>query len=81
LAFRPDRILADAFAEAYKRKQNAEHQATLAFSAMVQGGNDSWLLGAGPHGGFCRVRGESSPVVHDHEFDTIYPACLSWYGT
>lgn len=79
LAFRPNRVPGDAFKEAYKQEKNAENQATLAFASMVQRGNDSWLLGAGPHTGFCRVRGESSPVVHDHEFGAVFPVCQSWF--
>jgi hypothetical protein len=79
LAFRPNRIPVDAFKEAYKREKNAELQATLAFAPMVQRGYDSWLLDAGPHDTFCRVGGKSSPVLHDHDFEAIYPACLSWH--
>jgi hypothetical protein len=80
LAFRPNRVPADAFENAYTREKNAENQATLVFAPMVQHGNDSWLLGAGPHGGFCRVGGAASPVLHDHDYNTIFPACLSWYS-
>ena len=56
-----------------------ESMATEAFSSIVKNGSDAWLSGTGPHHGNCRVEGESSPVIHTHEFGMIHPACLSWY--
>jgi hypothetical protein len=78
-AVRPHAIPSDAFAKAKEREEHAETMATDAFSSIVSAGADSWLPGTGPHLTSCRVTGESSPVIHTHEIDAVYPACLSWY--
>ena len=83
LALRPDAVPTNAFDAALKksteRRENAENITTEAFSSIVMNGKDSWLSGTGPHSGKCRVRGDSSPVIHTHTFHHVYPACLSWY--
>jgi hypothetical protein len=79
-AVRPDALPANAFLEAQEREENAERMATDAFASIVDAGTDRWLPGTGPHGGLCRVIGASSPVLHTHEIEAVYPACLSWYS-
>lgn len=76
-AVRPQRIPANVFERSLN--ENAETMATAVFSSIVKQGKDSWLPGTGPHLGYCRVNGESSSVIHTHDFDKIYPACLWWY--
>jgi hypothetical protein len=78
-AFRPTAIPKDAFEKAYEIEDNAENHATLAFAPIVQRGNDSWLFGAGQHDMFCRVGGKTSPVIHEHDFDAVFPSCMLWY--
>lgn len=77
-AFRPDAIPHDAFVAT--RNANAEQMATKAFSPIIARGRDYWVPGAGPHHGICRIRGETSPVMHTNEIRAMYPACLSWYS-
>jgi hypothetical protein len=60
-------------------KGNAEGMATEIFASIVREGADSWVPRTGPHHGWCKVSGESSPVIHTHNFNVMYPACLSWY--
>ena len=67
----------DAFHRA--NKGNAEGMATELFASIVQKGADSWVPGTGPHHGWCKVAGRSSPVIHTHDFEAMYPSCLSWY--
>jgi hypothetical protein len=76
LAFRPSSI--DKFAFKHASHNNAEQQATQAFSSIIMKGNDSWLPDVGPLSG-CRVSGDRSPVLHIHDINAVYPACLSWY--
>jgi hypothetical protein len=77
IAFRPDSIDKNAFRDAYHH--NAEYQATKAFSSIIMRGNDSWLTDVGPLRDSCRVRGDTSPVLHVHDMKAVYPSCLSWY--
>jgi hypothetical protein len=79
-AVRPGALPANAFLEAQEREENAERMATQAFASLLDAGTDRWLPGTGPHGRLCRVTGTSSPVLHTHEMDVVYPACLSWYS-
>lgn len=76
LAFCPIAISIESFANT--KEVNAEKSATKAFAPIIERGKGSWVPGAGPHLRRCRIRGESSPVIHVHDFDTIYPACLLW---
>jgi hypothetical protein len=76
-AVRPRAISANAVHET--KQNNAELMITEAFSSIVKDGTDSWVPDTGRHGGFCRVSGKSSPVIHTHDYGAIYPACLSWY--
>jgi hypothetical protein len=57
----------------------AEPMANEALASIVKDGADAWVPGAGPQRGECRVVGKSSPVIHTHDFNTIHPACLTWY--
>jgi hypothetical protein len=77
IAVRPSAISPGAVREA--RHDNAERMITEAFSSILKDGADDWVPGAGPHRGQCRVSGESSRVIHTNDFDTLYPACLSYY--
>ena len=77
-AVRPRAILPEDVAKATNTQ--SEKMATELFSGIVKNGTDSWLPGTGPHHGNCRVEGKGSPIIHAHDFETIYPACLSWYG-
>lgn len=80
-AVRPRAVPRNAFtAVPGARTMNAEVLATKAFNSVIANGTDAWVPGAGPHHGICRIRGQSSPVIHTHDFDSVYPACLSWYG-
>jgi hypothetical protein len=63
-AIRPSAVSRDQVLKLDNR--HAESMATAAFSGIVRNGTDAWLPGTGPHRGYCRVAGESSPVVHDH---------------
>lgn len=76
-AFRPNSLPITSFARAWD--DEAEMSATKSFSSIIAKGRDRWVPGAGPHNPECRIRGESSPVIHTHDFNTVYPACLSWY--
>lgn len=76
-AFRPDSVDGDAFK--YANYSQAEAQATRAFRSAIQSRNVSWLTGVGPLNGACRVRGDFSPVIHEHDINLVYPACLNWY--
>lgn len=77
-AVRPGAIPRDAFAGA--QSQNAEVMASKVFSSIVAEQRDYWVPGAGPHRAMCRIGGPASPVIHTHDFDVVYPACLSWYS-
>jgi len=61
---RPSAVLRDQVLKLDNK--HAESMTTSAFSGIVRNGTDAWLPGIGPHRGYCRVAGESSPVVHDH---------------
>lgn len=52
--------------------KNAEWKATSIFRSIVVSGRDRWLPTGSRRNGECRVRGNSSPVVHDHSY---YNAC------
>ena len=45
--------------------KHAEFKATAFFRQITERGRDRWVPGTG-QGGVCRVRGEFSPVIHDH---------------
>jgi hypothetical protein len=77
-AVRPNAILLNAVRES--KQNNAERMITEVFSSIVRDGADDWVPGAGPHGLECRVVGNSSPVIHTHDFEAIHPTCLSWYN-
>jgi len=77
-AVRPNAISLSAVRET--KQGNAELMITEVFSSIVKDGADSWVPGAGPHRGYCRVGGESSPVIHSNVFKDMHPACLFWYG-
>ena len=76
-AVRPNAISLSAVRET--KQDNAELMITGVFSSIVKDGADSWVPGAGPHRGYCRVEGKGSPVIHSHAFRAMHPACLSWY--
>jgi hypothetical protein len=76
-AVRPSAVSPSAVRDA--RRDNAERMITEAFSSIVTEGADDWVPGAGPHRSQCRISGELSPVIHTNDFDTLYPACLSYY--
>jgi hypothetical protein len=84
-AFRPKTMCKNAFKDAFikvthlNKTVNAENLATEAFETIIIHGHDWWLPGTGPHHGECRVRGDSSPVIHTHNFSQVFPACLSWH--
>jgi len=50
---------------------SVERMIIEAFSSIVKEGADDWIPGAGPHGGQCRISGESSPVIDIKDFDTL----------
>lgn len=77
-AFRPSALPRNAFADS-PLESDAEWAATRAFSSIIMNKRDCWVPGAGPHSIVCRIRGDASPVIHTHDFNEIYPACLSWY--
>lgn len=51
---------------------NAEDHTKSVIQDIVKAGRDAWMNGDHPGvglmAGFCRIRGPSSPVVHDHNF-------------
>jgi len=77
-AVRPNAISLSAVRET--KQDNAEMMISEAFSSILKDGADSWVPGAGPHRGYCRIGGESSPVIHSNSFNAMHPACLSWYA-
>lgn len=77
-AIRPSAISPSAVRGA--RQDHAESMITDAFSSIVKDGADAWVPRSGPHRGYCKTSGESSPVIHTDDFDTMHPACLSWYS-
>lgn len=78
LAFRPGAMDKHAFKNA-SHHVSAELQATQVFSAIVNNRKDSWLSEAGPMKESCRVDGKNSPVLHTHDMDRLWPACVAWY--
>jgi hypothetical protein len=76
MAFRPNAIERNAFQNA--NDSNAESQATRALDRIIEAKMDSWVTDVGVFRGACRVRGENSPVIHEHNASLVYPACLHW---
>ena len=66
--FRPRALTVDALRTNHP---TAEHQMTATFKDTVGTGRFSILKGIGLQGGTCRVRGHSSPVVHQHDTEII----------
>lgn len=63
-AIRPKAVSLDAVLAV--NETIAERMATKAFSGIVKNKADAWLPGTDPNKGNCRVKGATSPVVHDH---------------
>jgi hypothetical protein len=48
--------------------RHAERKATALFQPIIRRGSDRWLPGTEFQGGYCRVAGQASPVIHDHAY-------------
>lgn len=75
---RPYVLRPQGFSEkVFLRFSNAELTATYEFEDIMKSGKHRWLAGAGPMHGSCRVRGDKSPVLHQHGVDLHAKKCFA----
>ena len=67
-AIRPEHLPMPERLRAYKSMKNAEYHATFLFENIWANGHAVVLPDNDPSWSFCRVRGNRSSVVHDHEW-------------